>query len=899
MGIFGGGNSQKPTRLNGIQITQSVQGLPLPWVLGRGRVQQSLLYEDSFSAKKITQGGKGGGKGGAQSYIYSADVIAGLCEGTIKGINDVWAGQNWLSNNSSVENYVIAGSGIYTPLNSSAFVLDAGVGMLNNYSGSLSDAGAPAPTVLNASSYAPMVQVDYGTTLTTGTYSVNPADGSYHFDVAHDAGKSVQLSYSFRLQFIRQQMNATIPSGKTVTVGGTLPFNKDLGVRYITGSGAALTKDGGSGFPGSAGHYTQSGSAPATYKFAAADIAAEVQITYQLEDDAVVGQDQPTTLNFTLFNGAQSQSIWSFMSSKHPEQALGYTRTAYVGYNPMDLGAGGQIQDVLYEVTTTDSYGSGVVDCNPVQCITQVLTNTVCGLGSGITPFPTSVIDNGPLGTWGGPAGSPGAHTVSNTAWSWFAANGFFISPVIDSQVSAASLIAEWIEAGMCAAFMSEGLFKLVPYGDTSMVANGQTWVAPANFVVALDDSCFLGNPGEDPVQISRAAWQDGYNECQVNFNNRGNQYSPELIQEFDQAAIDRYGLRLEDPKSWGFITELPAAVFAANMRVKRGVNIRNTYVFTLPFNYSYLEPMDLVTITTSSIWAQGLNNVNLGINTLPVRIQKIVDDPVNGLEITAEDYPWGIHQPVVYNKDVSTGNVVANAYAIPGTSEVVLFEASSRLTGYSGNEIWIGASGQSDNWGSCNVWVSQDGTKYLEAGSIKTPARLGALDATFASGSDPDTTHSLVVDMAVNSVALDAGTTTDADLGTTMCFVDGEIISYSAVTVTGQDQYTMGTYIRRGQMGTTIASHPAGSLFMRLDDSVFRFQYDPTWVGKTIYFKFQSVNSFGNNAESLDSLTPTTFVIPGAGPGTVDASSGLILGVTGQFNVGAGPLGWPSAAQT
>jgi hypothetical protein len=91
----------------------------------------------------------------------------------------------------------------------------------------------------------------------------------------------------------------------------------------------------------------------------------------------------------------------------------------------------------------------------------------------------------------------------------------------------------------------------------------------------------------------------------------------------------------------------LTAATFAANMRLKHGTYIRNTYEFTLPYVYSYLEPMDLVTLNTTSVWAQGINNINLGVVNLPVRITKIVDDPTEGLKIEAEDYPFGAGCPL------------------------------------------------------------------------------------------------------------------------------------------------------------------------------------------------------------------------------------------------------------
>jgi hypothetical protein len=287
---------------------------------------------------------------------------------------------------------------------------------------------------------------------------------------------------------------------------------------------------------------------------------------------------------------------------------------------------------------------------------------------------------------------------------------------------------------------------------------------------------------------------------------------------------------------------------------------------------------MDIVTLTTSSVWAQGVNNTNLGVTNLPVRITKVVDDPTEGLKIEAEDYPFGAGCATLYNKGQSAAEVASNPYASPGTSEVVLFEAAGRLVGYAGNQIWMGACGTGKNYGSTNVWVSQDGTNYVQVATLDTPSVLGELAATFPSGSDPDTVNSLVVQLAENCPALVSGTTAAADSDSMLCFVDGEVISYSACAVTGQNSTTMSSYIRRGQLGTPIGSHAVGSLFLRLDGSIAKYVYDPTWQGKTIYFKFQAVNNFGNNPQPLSNLSAVSFNIGSTNSGAIDASTGLVL---------------------
>ena len=908
----------------------------------------------------------------------------------------------------------------------------------------------------------------------------------YYFSAADVAANTqVVINYSYNLPYIYAQENDIIPPSRILQVGAPWWFVRDYGVVYYSSgdvfnplNGTALTPVA-TNPPTITGtyHFITNGTSAngAAYVFAPGDVNQEVQITYQYQDmQPFRGSNGKSTgipeeLSFLLFTGAHGQSPWSLLTDSFPGQVLGYSNTAYVGFSPMNLGEGGQIHNNTYEVQTPDMYGGGIIDCNLVQCLWQVLTNPVWGLGSGFQPFPADAIDNGPLGTWGfsesseatsfsasvptaigqspggdwfigeGPTGEtvhgsgssaimyvkgfnfsspipsdativglaaffrgstnsnlmqvnigtnysplgvwkefndtrftggifangtgtfynmisfveggvgdlwgyaitpstlassnfsvmfqfvsgpgygdtymafdkivvyytsgPNGRITNSTAWNWSAANSYFISPVLDKQDSAASIMGDWLEAGLVAAFMSEGLLKLVPYGDTSAAGNGCTWVAPSAYVVALDDTCFVRKEGEDPVKISRSPWQDAHNNVQIKWDNRNNQYAPEITPDSIQSSIDRYGLRLEDPVDYSFIHTLTAATFAASMRVNRGVNIRNSYNFTLPFTFAYLEPMDIVTITTSSNWNTSPGNINLNIVNRPVRLQKIVDDPVEGLIIDAEDYPYGVGQPVLFNKGISSGAILLNAYEDPGNSEVVMFEATDRLTGFAGNQIWIGALGASSAWGGCQIWASRDGDKYAQIGEITTSARIGELDdvfpstgVSFPSGTDPDTVNSLVVNMVENAAALDAGTTADADTNVTLCFVDGELISYTAITITGQDQYTLNDYIRRGVLGSKISSHNAGGLFMRLDNAIFKYTYDPTWAGTTLYFKFLSFNSFEKSLQLLENVAAVAFTVPGQNPGTVEASSGLVIG-NNQFNVGAGTLGWAAAA--
>ncbi len=876
--------SGKPQVLFGVKTNSSDLGKPVTWVMGTVKTNQLIFWIDGFAANELSKkqaAGKGGGKTG--QYLYSADIVAGLCAGPISGIGDVWTGQSWLPSPNATENYTVTSPYTYTPTNAAALINDYGVTPASTYSATYIDYSAPGTTSVANTTSIPFKRLTYGSTLTTGTYSVNPTTGVYNYSAA-DAGKTVQMAYSYLLTTINNQETDIVPAGLTLEVGGSFTFEADLGVVYGgtgTNSGNALQRVNGT--PTVIGTYAQTGSAPATYRFATPDIGAEVVITFQIQNLSAVGQNESTMLDFTLATGNIGQAPYSFLSGSFPSAAIGYSGIATVLFEPMDLGAEAEPAEISYEVITPDVYGgvyangTAIKDCNPVQCLYRVLTDTVQGLGVGAIPFPLSFIDNGSGGTWGTP-GTPSVQQVGATAWNWFAANSFFISPSLDSQDTADSTMSKWLEAGMCASFVSEGLLKLAPFGDTTQAGNGCTWTAPSTYIVALDDTCFIAKDGADPVEIKRSAWQDAYNGVQVQWNNRSNQYAKEITEESDQSLINRFGARLEDPQDWDFIHTLTAATFAASMRLKHGTYIRNTYTFTLPFIYSYLEPMDVVTLTTSSIWALGISNTNLGVTNLPVRLTKVVDDPIEGLKIEAEDYPFGVGCPTLFNKGISVGEVVSNAYASPGTSEVVLFEAYGRLVNFESNQIWLGACGTGENYGATNVWVSQDNVTYIQVATLSSPSVIGELAAVYPLGSDPDTADSLVVQLVENSAPLASGTTTAADNDSMLVWVGGEVISYSAASVTGQNTYTLGSYIRRGQLGTTISAHAIGSLFLRLDASIYKYTYDPTWQGKTIYFKFQAVNNFGNNPQPLSNLAAVSFTILPTNSGQVSASSGLML---------------------
>ena len=227
---------------------------------------------------------------------------------------------------------------------------------------------------------------------------------------------------------------------------------------------------------------------------------------------------------------------------------------------------------------------------------------------------------------------------------------------------------------------------------------------------------------------------------------------------------------------------------------------------------------------------------------------------------------PIGVGTAALYLRQATAGSGL-DALVDPGDSNPpIVFEPPAALSG-GDLEVWVIASGGA-NWGGCQVWISSDGNTYALAGTIYRGARQGLLSATLASHADPDTSDTLSVDLTESAGQLLSGTMADADNFVTLCYCDGELISYQTATLTAAYRYNL-TYLRRGAYGTPIGAHSSGGSFARFgpnDPSLFRYRYPASFVGQTVYVKLPGFNIFGQALQDLAGLTPTTYALTGGG---------------------------------
>ena len=541
----------------------------------------------------------------------------------------------------------------------------------------------------------------------------------------------------------------------------------------------------------------------------------------------------PASLRLTLYKGGEEQPVWPHLQqAKHAAQAISYSGTAYLCSPNYELTKSAQIYSHNFEVDGKLGYSTSIVDANPRDIIRDLLTNQKYGCG-----FPVENLgDTDVYGTY-------------------CRAAGIFLSPVYSEQQEAQRNIAELLEQTNSAAVFSQGRLKIVPYGDSGLSGNGATYIPNLTPLYDLSDDDFIVSGAEDPVRVERKTNADAYNQVQIEYLDRANDYNIAVAEAKDQANIEQYGIRPKDAVKMHGICDAKVARQVAQLLLQRALYVRNEYEFKLGWKDCLLEPMDLVTLTDSG----------LGLDKTPVRITEIEEDEDGVLNVKAEDFPFGTASATEYPTQPSLG-YSADYNVSPGNAHApVIFEAPLQLTGGE-PEIWLATAG-GDMWGGAEVWVSTNGDSYTRVGAVSGKARYGSLTAALPAGAVFDRANTLGVEIGAGQ--LTGGTEQDSRDLLTLCYADGEFLAYETAELKGVGRYTLGN-LTRGAYGSNIDRHEAGRPFVRVDESLFKYPVPRDWIGRTVWVKLVSHNVFGSGAQDLAEVPAYSYRIIGAPLGQV-----------------------------
>ena len=553
-----------------------------------------------------------------------------------------------------------------------------------------------------------------------------------------------------------------------------------------------------------------------TYTVAAAIALCEGPIAGigKVWKDKEVYQYPNESIQLTLFNGAVAQAPWPYMTSKHPDKALPYSGLAYMA-GVVDLGDRGGLPQYNFEVYGKLRDTGDGVDVNPADYIEHVLQS----VGADVQ-----------------------IEGIDNFRAYCKAADILISTPPAQKSAKAQQIINDIAEITNSLVFWSTDRLKIVPLADKPI----GTWT-PANQIqynLTADD--FIAGTDGQLILYKRKDTSEAYNEATVEFINRANSYEKETVSFEVVADVQRNGLKPASKKSAHYLyTKARAQYYAEQLAMKR-LYAKTQYTFRLDWAFCTLEVGDLVTLTDEACQ----------LNRQIVVITAVNEAADGQLEFTAEGKPAGTYAPARYDVHENERPFIDYNQEAPSVNDVAIFQTVGDV---GGNQVFIGVNAPA-GWGGCSVWLSDTGENYSRIGSINQQARMGRTRLAFNETAN-------ACDVTLNQGMLKGGTHIDAERANTLCWVNGEALSYEGANMAPNNQFSL-TGLVRGQYGTNAISHNAGERFIRVDEAFFRYPYRKEDIGKTIYLKFTSMNLFGSNEQELDEVqayqyTLTPYFIP------------------------------------
>nr|DAS22804.1 MAG TPA: tail protein [Caudoviricetes sp.] len=556
--------------------------------------------------------------------------------------------------------------------------------------------------------------------------------------------------------------------------------------------------------------------------------------------DKEVYQYPNEKIELTLFKGDYGQTPWPYMLSKHPDKALPYSGLAYMA-GVVDLGDRGSLPQYNFEIQGKLLETGDGVDVNPADYIVHVLQS----VGADV------VIDG-----------------IDNFRAYCKAADILISTPPNQKSAKAQQVINDIAEITNSLVFWSTDRLKIVPLADKPI----GDWT-PANQIqydLTADD--FIAGSDGQLILYKRKDSSEAYNEATVEFINRANSYEKETVSFEVVADVQRNGLKPASKKTAHYLyTKARAQYYAEQLAMKR-LYAKTQYTFRLDWAFCALEVGDLVTLTDKSCQ----------LDHQIVVITSVNEAADGQLELTAEGKPAGTYAPAKYNVHENERPFVDYNQEAPSVNDVAIFQTVGDV---GGNQIFVGVNAPS-GWGGCSVWLSDNNQTYQRIGNISQQARMGRTKYGFAQNGN-------FCNVVINQGVLKSGTHIDAERGNTLCWVNGEALSYEDVEVHPNNWFTLRGLVR-GQYGTNAINHNADERFVRVDEALFRYPYRKEDIGKTIYLKFTSMNLFGSNEQGLDEVQSYQYTIV---PYYIPEVSNVTL-FTKYYEIGNGVLSFDVVAQ-
>lgn len=859
--------------VSSLRVSNSAYGQCIPYVFGRPRIPQKLIYWANLQT--ATAGQKKGKKGGQTVYSVNADMLLGY--GPLAGIAGIWQNQTWWYVNYSSQTFTGVGTISSLPFtisnNASTVVLILGVQLAVNYSVAYNDYGGFGITRSSTPSGTSQMPL-YNNQFPAPNYGTWANAGIPYADY-----------------------NATYGSGSGTAYFPTPLTNPVITVFYCEVGGSdqppAVSggKKGGGGVP-----IQQPG---LTFERVLGTGPSGNPQTFH-EYSGVSGANIPLgpSPEIAFFN-FETLSLFAFGNSS-PASSFnpgtgGYTAaTASGDCNPadiiLDIVTSGNRADVLAGTQTYIwqhglGFSSAVSSTNPGYCYSRY---------GGI------LADESTL--WSG-----GSNVGLNAVRNYCMAYGIFISGVLDSQTSGADFLSQLCRLANAAPVWTGAALDFIPYCEVSAYGNGYSYVAPtaAGPLFTLGSNHILPQTDKSSIEWTRDRPGSNFNSMQIGFRDATQQFNQNYVIIADTMDIAVQGPLPGSQETFDYITNAATAQSVGWSLLRRNLTVnRQEFKFSLPAYWETIfTPMDLISLYDPSI------------NPFPIPVRfKTIEIAVNKesgkrmMEVTAEPFIYGASMPLppttTGTPPVSGGG--GGGAGVPGSVNTPIFIETIPALNTAGPQLWICVSGTAAAYGGCAVWMSTDGGASYGAGPIGVIVgrqTMGLVyNSNYPSHADPDNTNSLYVDLTESLETLLAVTSATQNAFQSLLYLEGggtvvvngqtltipyELAAYQGATLAALNKYQLTPPIRRGVYNTPIAAHNIGKQISYLHDGlVFAMNMTQALIGVTLHFKFTAFNITMGNQQQLSAVTAYPFTPTGLVGWTYNAGGGGGTGTpTGNAN--------------
>lgn len=374
----------------------------------------------------------------------------------------------------------------------------------------------------------------------------------------------------------------------------------------------------------------------------------------------------------------------------------------------------------------------------------------------------------------------------------------------------------------------SDGLLKFIKRGQTSIADIPQDKLLPPTG----------SNSIRSTAKMSRAQELDLPRLITASYFNAQKSYesNTQIAQRQTTNAINQvnynWPLAMPDQTAQDIVQKLLYSAWVA----------RTSYEFSLPPEYAYLEPADVITITV-----EGIDRV--------VRITDSTLQPNGATQIKAVVEDVSVYD--FYLPPGDGGSSQELPPVIPVTQMLLLDLPAFPHDNPSDSFITLAAAPLGPDWKGAVAYRSDDGgeaggNSYNLLTSLPNQSGMGIATSILASGNTYTWDNANTVDVVLMAGELSSTNELAVLNGSNVCVIGNEVLQFRDATLIGTQKYRLSTLLR-GRLGTEdqVTTHTSNELFILLDNSLTRLPAALSTIGLLKYYKCVSVgDTLGNTEE-------------------------------------------------